>query len=338
MMFTHVSTLAVLVLSAAAAPLAPSNNLTIVQLVEALPELSTLLTALKAANLTGVLSGPGPFTIFAPTDEAFAALLPARLNSLIEPCLIEPCDHGTPPVRHSPNIEELQAVLQYHVIDSSVYSKNLRDRKRIETLEGESVEVSLRSNGAFVDRSRVVKADFAASNGVVHTIDKVLEPLGINHLYFRYITGDYNCGQVDAGPRMPSAIFDTQNAQYLQEYIDAVLAFSWDTPYPWRKLELGTCGAASREYVDVVPVPVPCQKIEGPFPGRLSNGTINWAPTKLMQPICVDLCDCNYGSSDPSTDCTDVPDNPLAGKWCSLCGPKFNEPINIDCFQLGHFE
>ena len=334
MVFTRMSTLAVLVLGAAAAPLVPSNNLTIVQLVEAIPELSTLLTALKAANLTGALSGPGPYTIFAPTDEAFAALPPARLNSLIEPCLIEPCDHGNPPVRHSPNIVELQAVLQYHVIESSVYSKNLEDRERIETLEGESVVVTLRSNGAFVDRSRVVKADLAASNGVVHTIDKVLEPLGVNHLYFRFINGDYNCAQVDAAPRMPSAIFDTQNAVALEKYIDAVLAHPWSNAL----IELGTCGAASREYVDVVPLPSRCEKVLDPFPGRLSNGTIDWAPTKLMQPICVDLCDCNYGSSDPSTDCTDVPDNPLAGKWCSLCGPKFNKPVNIDCFQLGHFD
>jgi hypothetical protein len=74
------------------------------------------------------------------------------------------------------------------------------------------------STGAiFVDRAHVVKADLVASDGVLHTVSGVLEPLGLNHLYFRYITGEANCGQVDAGSRMPSNIFDAENAAALQE-------------------------------------------------------------------------------------------------------------------------
>ena len=92
-------------------------------------------------------------------------------------------------------------------------------------MEGESVDIkfgrdvfdSLRPTGAiFVDRARVVKADLRASDGVIHTVSDVLEPLGLNHLYFRYLTGEYNCGQVDAGPRMPASIFDKENAMALQ--------------------------------------------------------------------------------------------------------------------------
>merc|ERR1712166_762524 len=103
----------------------------------------------------------------------------------------------------------------------------------------------------------------------------------------------------------------------------------------------GTCGAAALEYVDVVPIPVPCTKIEKEF----NSSTIDWAPRKFMVPICTLHCDCNYcGSStrdcnyDPSTAGTDVPDNPLAARWCSLCGPKFNAPIDVHCFELNHFE
>lgn len=59
-----------------------------------------------------------------------------------------------------------------------------------------------------------------------------------------------------------------------------------------------------------------------------------------MVPICTEHCGCNYGSPDPdpATTCKDVPDNPLAARWCWLCGPKFNAPIDIHCFKLGHFE
>lgn len=342
MMFARVYTLACLVHSAAAAPMmrtVPSDQnldlLTIVQLAEALPELSILVTALKAANLTGALSGPGPFTVFAPTNEAFAALPPARLNSLVEPCIVEPCS------QRSPNIEELQAVLQYHVIGHSVDSRDLRNNKRIETLEGESVEITLRSGAAFVDRSRLVKADIAASNGVVHTINKVLEPLGINRLYFRYITGEYNCGQVDASPRMPSAIFEPQNAQSLQEYIDVVLAFPWDTPFPFRKLSLGTCGEYIANAVNLVSVPVPCSKINSDpvrNPFKNGTGTIDWAPVKFMEPLCSEHCDCDYAGSPGTIPCKDVPDDPLAGTWCSLCGPKFNAPVDIHCFETTPFQ
>ena len=131
----------------APAPPAPPN---IVQLAESVPDLSTLVEALKAGNLTGALSGPGPFTVFAPTNEAFSALPPTVLKSLLDP----------------ENILQLQAVLEYHVAAGpAVYSKQLTNHERIHTLEGQSVEITLLDGDVFVDRSRVVKADNAAANG-----------------------------------------------------------------------------------------------------------------------------------------------------------------------------
>eukprot|EP01046_Picozoa_sp_COSAG06_P071764 COSAG06_NODE_20679_length_785_cov_3.688047_1_plen_223_part_00 len=180
---------------------------TVLQLAAAIPELTTFVLALKAANLTDAIfeRAIGNFTIFAPTNEAFAALPPGRLEGLLDPT----------------NIDELRAVLLYHVMDpdeggrpsSPIFAKDLKDGP-VRTSEGESVDIKLASSttilrptGAiFVDRARVVKADLVASDGVLHTVSGVLEPLGLNHLYFRYITGEANCGQVDAGPRMPSNI------------------------------------------------------------------------------------------------------------------------------------
>ena len=140
---------------------APGRNQTIVDLAVANLDLSTLVTALKAGGLVGTLSGSGPFTVFAPTNEAFAALPPATLKRLLDPA----------------NIKELQALLEYHVASGSVYSKDLTNQERIKTLEGESVEITLLNAAVFVDRSRVVEADNSASNGYVPASQFVAAPL-----------------------------------------------------------------------------------------------------------------------------------------------------------------
>merc|ERR1712070_326279 len=123
---------------------------------------STLVTALKAGNLTGALSGAGPFTVFAPTNEAFAALPKDMLNHLLEP----------------QNIKKLQAVLEYHVVaGAAVYSKDLKEYQKVKTLEGESVTVVKKDSKVFVNMyAQVTTADVGASNGVVHIIDHVLLP------------------------------------------------------------------------------------------------------------------------------------------------------------------
>jgi uncharacterized surface protein with fasciclin (FAS1) repeats len=186
-------------------------------LLAAIPEVSTFVRALKAAGtkFTNGSVEAGNLTIFAPTNDAFGQLPPGRLEGLLDPN----------------NIDELRAVLTYHIVDPDpagsplgpIFAKDLKEGE-VKTMEGESVDIRLGSaeryegpNGAiFVDRARVVKADLVASDGVIHTVSGVLEPLGLNHLYFRYITGEYNCGQVDAGPRMPASLFDKENAMALQ--------------------------------------------------------------------------------------------------------------------------
>ena len=135
LMLARVSALGCLVLSAAAVPREGSQhaggaNMSVLEIASAVPQLSTLVRALKAANLTDALSAPGPFTIFAPTNEAFAALPVGRLESLLDPN----------------NIEELEAVLEYHVVHrgfpTPIYSKDLKDGE-IQMLEGESVAIRL---------------------------------------------------------------------------------------------------------------------------------------------------------------------------------------------------
>jgi len=133
---------------------------TIVELAVTDPDLSTLVTALKAGNLVGALSGRGPFTVFAPTNEAFAKLPKSTLSHLLDP----------------KNIKELDAVLEYHVISgAAVHKADLKSDQRVETLEGQDVDVKKTASGeVFVNDAHVITADVDASNGVVHIIDSVL--------------------------------------------------------------------------------------------------------------------------------------------------------------------
>merc|ERR1711998_112187 len=133
----------------------------IVELASGIDDLSTLVTALTAGKLTTALSGDGPFTVFAPTNEAFAALPKATLAHLLDP----------------KNIKELQSVLEYHVISGAgIHAADLKPSQKAKTLEGEDVRIIKRRNRIFVDNSKVVTADVDASNGVVHVIDRVLIP------------------------------------------------------------------------------------------------------------------------------------------------------------------
>jgi transforming growth factor-beta-induced protein len=139
-------------------PPAPSKS--IVQLAAATPDLSTLVTALKAGNLIKALSGTGPFTVFAPTNEAFAKLPKSTLNHLLDP----------------KNIKELDATLEYHVISgAAVFKADLKSDQKVKTLEGQDVEIKRTTSGeVLVNQAKVATADVAASNGVVHIIDSVL--------------------------------------------------------------------------------------------------------------------------------------------------------------------
>jgi uncharacterized surface protein with fasciclin (FAS1) repeats len=131
----------------------------IVELAVETESLSTLVTAVKAAGLVETLSGEGPFTVFAPTNEAFADLPEGTLATLLKP----------------ENKDQLVSVLTYHVVAASVMSTDLSDGQTAETVQGEEVTVDL-SDGAMINGAKVTAADIKASNGVVHVIDKVILP------------------------------------------------------------------------------------------------------------------------------------------------------------------
>lgn len=135
-----------------------SNN--IVALAAANGSFKTLTAALQAAGLTETLSGQGPFTVFAPTDEAFAALPQDALQELLRP----------------ENKQLLVQILTYHVVPASVQSSQLQSGE-VKTVGGEAVTVKVNSgSGVTVNDARVVQPDIQASNGVIHAIDKVLLP------------------------------------------------------------------------------------------------------------------------------------------------------------------
>jgi uncharacterized surface protein with fasciclin (FAS1) repeats len=116
----------------------------------------TLATALQAAGLIDTLKGPGPFTVFAPTDEAFAKVPKADLEALLK------------------DKAKLTAVLTYHVVSGKVMAKDVKAGK-VKTVQGSEMTVSTGS-GVMVDGAKVVKTDIAADNGVIHVIDSVIIP------------------------------------------------------------------------------------------------------------------------------------------------------------------
>jgi uncharacterized surface protein with fasciclin (FAS1) repeats len=122
------------------------------------PQFSTLLTALKAAGLDKTLAGTGPFTVFAPTNAAFAKIPKATLTALLK------------------NKAQLTKVLTYHVVAGKVMAADVMKMKSAKTVEGSTVKISAMGSGVMVNKSNVTKTDIEASNGVIHVIDTVLMP------------------------------------------------------------------------------------------------------------------------------------------------------------------
>lgn len=118
---------------------------------------STLLTAVEQAGLVDALKGDGPFTLFAPTDEAFAKIPEDKLQALLK------------------NKERLTAVLTYHVVPANVSSSQAINLIKAKTLQGQLIKIDT-SNGVRVNNANVIKADIMASNGVIHVIDTVIMP------------------------------------------------------------------------------------------------------------------------------------------------------------------
>ncbi|MDX2231549.1 MAG: fasciclin domain-containing protein [Leptolyngbyaceae cyanobacterium bins.349] len=132
---------------------------TIVDIAASNAAFKTLVAAVKAAGLVEVLSSKGPFTVFAPTDAAFAALPKGTLESLLKP----------------ENKAKLQRILTYHVVPGSVLSGSIKPGQ-VKTVEGKSVTLSTMGNRVMVNNANVTSADIQASNGVIHVIDKVILP------------------------------------------------------------------------------------------------------------------------------------------------------------------
>merc|ERR1712241_240824 len=137
----------------------------IVELAQSVDDLSTLVAAVVAGDLVETLSSPGPFTVFAPTNEAFAALPESTLDTLLKP----------------ENKDQLVDILTYHVLPAQVLSTDLKFFQRVNTVEGKPVHVYRTFKGVYVspdgkDFKTVVGADNQASNGVAHIIDGVLLP------------------------------------------------------------------------------------------------------------------------------------------------------------------
>ena len=120
---------------------------------------TTLAAALTAAGLVETLKGPGPFTVFAPTDAAFAALPAGTVEDLLKP----------------ENKDKLIAVLTYHVVPGAVMAKDLTEGMMAKTVNGAEVTITL-EGGAKVNGAVISTADIAASNGVIHVIDSVILP------------------------------------------------------------------------------------------------------------------------------------------------------------------
>ncbi|MEM8730329.1 MAG: fasciclin domain-containing protein [Pseudomonadota bacterium] len=150
---------AVLVGGAAVSP-ARAADMDIVDTAVSAGSFNTLVAAVQAAGLVGALKGNGPFTVFAPTDEAFAALPEGTVETLLLP----------------ENKDQLIQILTYHVVPAKVMSGDIAGKRaKVLTLEGERLSVNA-TNGVRVDNAKVVAADVEASNGVIHVIDTVLIP------------------------------------------------------------------------------------------------------------------------------------------------------------------
>jgi uncharacterized surface protein with fasciclin (FAS1) repeats len=152
-------TLAALALSLSPSLRAGTSEKTVVEIAASNDDFSTLVAAVTAAGLAETLSGEGPFTVFAPTNEAFAKLPEGTVESLLKP----------------ENKEKLVAILTYHVVAGKVMAADVKPGK-VATVNGKEATVSAADGAVKIDGATVVKTDIAGSNGVIHVIDSVILP------------------------------------------------------------------------------------------------------------------------------------------------------------------
>jgi len=123
-------------------------------------QFNTLVAAVKAAGLVETLKGEGPFTVFAPTDEAFSKLPAGTVESLLKP----------------ENKDKLVAILTYHVVPGKVMAADVVKLHSAKTVQGQDVKISASQGGVMVDGAKVIKTDISTTNGVIHVIDSVILP------------------------------------------------------------------------------------------------------------------------------------------------------------------
>jgi len=147
-------------IAAMGATAAKASEKDIVETAVAAGSFNTLVAAVQAAGLVDTLKGEGPFTVFAPTDEAFAKLPEGTVNDLLKP----------------ENKDRLVSILTYHVVPGKVMSSDIAGKEmEVETVQGSTAEIDA-TNGVTIDEATVTTADVEASNGVIHVIDTVIMP------------------------------------------------------------------------------------------------------------------------------------------------------------------
>jgi len=156
------TSLALIGIMAVVAPARAQQTKDIVDTAVAAGSFTTLAKALTAADLVATLKGPGPFTVFAPTDEAFAKLPAGTVENLLKP----------------ENKAMLRRVLTYHVVPGKVMAADVVKVTSAKAVSGDMLSIKASGGTVMVEQARVVKADIAASNGVIHVVDAVLLPQG----------------------------------------------------------------------------------------------------------------------------------------------------------------
>jgi uncharacterized surface protein with fasciclin (FAS1) repeats len=158
-------TLAALTITLSGAQLRAEQNAPkdIVDTAVAAGSFKTLAAALQAADLVGTLKGAGPFTVFAPTDAAFAKLPAGTVEDLLKP----------------ENKAKLQRILTYHVVPGRVMAADVVKVKAAKAVSGDTITVNVQGSTVRVDNATVTTTDIAASNGVIHVIDSVILPKGL---------------------------------------------------------------------------------------------------------------------------------------------------------------
>jgi uncharacterized surface protein with fasciclin (FAS1) repeats len=147
----------------AASPARAQHTMDIVDTALAAGSFTTLARALTAADLVATLKGPGPFTVFAPSDEAFAKLPAGTLDELLKP----------------ENKDTLRRILTYHVVSGEVRAADVVKRQSATAVSGDTITVTVKDGTVLVDDANVTMTDIEASNGVIHVIDAVVLPNGV---------------------------------------------------------------------------------------------------------------------------------------------------------------